>query len=218
MTTPHEHTGPDTGTTPAESGSLRCPECGEPARAVPPRKWPLDAFLARPGASHTDGTALCPVPGPYGSQPASPVGVPTRLTMWQAVRQSWLIHPDWTVADHLSWLGGEGYDTEAIDGDPAEAIGRWRAEHRRTARLSVPPEVTGAAGVYVVAGGDMVAVFDNPDAAGIQRTVMQAANLDTIASVMTPAQWDTARAVLAAEHPHLVITDVRRDATPGQQA
>ncbi|GIE93919.1 hypothetical protein [Paractinoplanes rishiriensis] len=172
----------------------------------------LAAFLARPAASHTDGTALCPVPGPDGSQPAIPVGVPARLTMWQAVRQSWLIHPDWTVEDHLSWLDGEGYDTDTIEGDPAEVIGRWLAEHRRTARLTVPPEVTGESRVYVVAAGDMVAVFDNPDAAGIQRTVMEAANLDTIASAMTPAQWDTARAVLRAEHPHLVITDVRHGA------
>jgi len=109
----------------------------------------------------------------------------------------------------------EGYDTDTIEGDPAEVIGRWLAEHRRTARLTVPPDATGAARVYVVAGGDMVAVFDNPDAAGIQRTVMEAANLDTIASAMTPAQWDTARAALRAEHPHLVITDVRHDATGG---
>lgn len=151
--------------------------------------------------------------GPHGSQPATPVGVPARLTVWQAVRQSWLIHPDWTVEDHLSWLVGEGYDdTDTIEGDPAEVLGRWLVEHRRTARLDVPTVTPGAARVYVVAGGDMVAVFDNPDAAGIQRTVMQAANLDTIASAMTPAQWETARAVLRAEHPHLVITDVRHDA------
>jgi hypothetical protein len=212
MTTPpHDH---DNGhDRPDEPGSLRCPECRAAARPVPPRDWPLAGFAARPGASHLDGTPLCPVYGPHGAQPAEPVGAPARLTTWQAVRQSWLTHPDWTSADHLAWLDGEGYDTDLIDGDPDEVIGRWLAEHRRTARLTVPPDSTGAARVYVVAGGDMVAVFDNPDAAGIQRTVMQAANLDTIASVMTPAQWDTALAILRAEHPELVITDARHDAT-----
>ncbi|GLZ01905.1 hypothetical protein [Actinoplanes sp. NBRC 103695] len=210
MTTPrHDHNpGPAT-----EPGTLRCPECGTAARPVPPADWPLAGFAVRPGASHLDGTPLCPVYGPHGAQPAEPVGVPARLTTWQAVRQSWLAHPDWTAADHLAWLDGEGYDTDLLDGDPGEVIGRWLAEHRRTARLTVPPGVTGEARVYVVAGGDMVAVFDNPDAAGAQRMVMEAAGLDTIASVMTPAQWDTAREVLAAEHPHLVITDVRHDAT-----
>lgn len=98
MTTPHDH--PHHAPTHAP-GSLRCPECGEPARTTPPRDWPLDGFASRPVASHYDGTPLCPVPGPNGSQPADPIGVLARLTMWQAVRQSWLIHPDWTVADHL---------------------------------------------------------------------------------------------------------------------
>lgn len=210
MTIPHDHPGYHPAAAP---GSLRCPECGTPARPVPPREWPLEGWLARPAASHLDGTALCPVPGPHGSQPAYPVGTPARLSTWQAVRQMWLVHPDWTTADHLAWLDGEGYDTDLLDGDPAALLGRWLADHRRTARTTVPPGATGETRVYVVAGGDMVAAFDNPDAAGIQRTVMQAANLDTIASVMTPAQWDTARAVLSAEHPDRVITDVRHNAT-----
>ncbi|WP_236718643.1 hypothetical protein [Actinoplanes sp. TFC3] len=209
-TPPHDHDRP------AEPGSLRCPECGEPARPVPPREWPLAGFAAGPGASHLDGTALCPVPGPHGSQPAEPVGAPARLTMWQTVRQSWLTHPDWTTADHLAWLDGEGYDTDLIDGDPAEVISQWLTGHRRTARLIEPSTATEAR-VYVVAGGDMVAVFNNPDAADIQRTVMEAANLDTIASSMTPGQWDIAREILLAEHPTLVITDARHDVT-GQTA
>ncbi|BCJ51791.1 hypothetical protein Asp14428_32660 [Actinoplanes sp. NBRC 14428] len=207
MTTPpHHHDRTN------EPGSLRCPECGQPARPVPPREWPLAGFAARPGASHLDGTPLCPVYGPHGAQPAAPVGAPARLTMWQAVRLSWLAHPEWTVADHLAWLDGEGYDTDLLDGDPDEIVGRWLAEHGRTARLIVPP--TAADGrVHVVAGGDMVAVFDNPDAAGIQCMVMEAAGLHTIASAMTPAQWDTARAVLRAEYPDLVISDARPDVT-----
>jgi hypothetical protein len=211
-TSPHHH---DHGR-PADPGSLRCPECGDPARPVPPHEWPLAGYAARPGASHLDGTPLCPVYGPHGAQPAEPVGTPNRLTMWQAVRQSWLAHPEWTTADHLAWLDGEGYDTDHIDGDPAEVIGRWLTEHRRTARLILPPDTTEAR-VYVVAGGDMVAVFGNPDGAGIQRMVMEAAGLDTIASAMTPAQWDTARAVLRAEHSDLVISDARSDVT-GQTA
>ena len=214
MTTPPHHHEHDR---PAAPGSFRCPECDEPARPVPPREWPLAGFAARPGASHFDGTPLCPVYGPHGAQPAEPVGAPARLTTWQAVRQSWLAHPDWTTADHLAWLHGEGYDTDLLDGDPDEVIGRWLAEHRRTARLTVPPEVTGEARVHVVAGGDMVAVFDNPDAAGAQRMVMEVAGLDTIAHAMTPAQWDTAREILAAELPYLVISDARPHA-PGQTA
>ena len=131
MTTPSDH--PDHNGA-AASGSLLCPECGTPARPIPPREWPLEGWLARPAASHLDGTALCPVPGPHGSQPAEPVGAPARLTTWQAVRQSWLVHPDWTTADHLAWLDGEGYDTDLLDGDPDEVIGRWVAEYRHTAR------------------------------------------------------------------------------------
>lgn len=213
MTTPPHHHDHDR---PAEPGSLRCPECDQPARPVPPREWPLAGFAVRPGASHLDGTALCPVYGPHGAQPAEPVGAPARLTIWQAVRQNWLAHPEWTVPDHVAWLDGEGYDTDPIDSDPAEVIGRWLTEHRRTARPIVPPTATEAR-VYVVAGGDMVAVFDNPDAAGAQRMVMEAANLDTIASAMTPRQWDIAREILLGENPDLVISDARHDVT-GQTA
>ena len=211
MTTPPRHHGHGHDR-PADPGSLRCPECGEPARPVPPREWPLAGFAARPGASHLDGTPLCPVYGPHGAQPAEPVGTPARLTIWQAVRQNWLAHPDWTVPNHVTWLDGEGYDTGLIDSDPVEVIDRWLTAHRRTGRPVVPPHATEAR-VYVVAGGDMVAVLDNPDAAGIQRMVMEAAGLDTIASAMTPAQWDTAREILRAEYPDLVISDARRDVT-----
>ncbi|WP_246595137.1 hypothetical protein [Actinoplanes auranticolor] len=144
------------------------------------------------------------------------MGAPARLAIWQAVRQNWLAHPEWTVPDHVAWLDGEGYDTDPIDSDPAEVIDRWLTEHRRTARPTAPPTATEAR-VYVVAGGDMVAVFDNPDAAGAQRMVMEAAGLDTIASALTPGQWDIAREILRAEHPDLVISDARPDAT-GQTA
>lgn len=63
---------------PAESlvASLRCPECGETVYPVPPIDWPLSGFRVTPDASHADGTALCPVPGPHGSQPGTPVAAP----------------------------------------------------------------------------------------------------------------------------------------------
>jgi len=192
-------------------GLLRCPECGEPARPTPPRHWPLDGFVSRPAASHRDGTPLCPVPGPEGSQPADPVGVAARLTMWQAVRQSWLIHPDWTVSDHLVWLDGEGYDTDDLTGDPAEVVGRWLTEHRRTAPMSRPADETR---VYVVAGGDMVAVFDSADAADLMAATMGCTNLAPVTRCLTEAQWQQAHAVLRAQQPHITVTDAR----PGRAA
>jgi hypothetical protein len=63
--------------TPATTGaalSLTCPECGEPARRVPPHDWPLSGWAAWPGFSHHDGTPLCPVIGPDGYAPADPTG------------------------------------------------------------------------------------------------------------------------------------------------
>jgi hypothetical protein len=53
---------------------LVCPECREPARAVPPREWPLAGFAPRPRHSHRDGTPLCPVVGLDGYTPADPIG------------------------------------------------------------------------------------------------------------------------------------------------
>ncbi|MEU8159494.1 hypothetical protein [Micromonospora parva] len=205
MTTPHGHPDHDHGPTFAP-GSLRCPECGEPARPVPPRDWPLNGFTPRPAASHHDGTPLCPVPGPNGSQPADPIGISPRLTMWQAVRQSWLVHPDWTVADHLDWLDGEGYDTGTLTGDPAEVVGRWLADHRRTAPVA---SSTDDPRVYVVAGGDMVAVFDSAEAAGIMAVTMTGANLEPVTRCLTEAQWERAHAVLRSQLPHITVTDAR---------
>lgn len=52
-----------------------CPECGEPARPVRPATLvPYAAHgLPVPAWSHTDGEPLCPVIGPAGYQPATPV-------------------------------------------------------------------------------------------------------------------------------------------------
>ncbi|WP_249714607.1 hypothetical protein [Rhizomonospora bruguierae] len=203
MTTPHHH--PDHGPTLAP-GSLRCPECGELARLMPPREWPLAGFAARPGASHADGTPLCPVPGPNGSQPAEPVGVPGRLTMWQAVRQSWLIHPDWTVSDHLDWLDDECYDTDELAGDPAEVVGRWLAEHRRTAPLSLPADDPR---VYVIAGGDTVTVFDNLDNAEVHLAALEAAGVAAEAYTLSATHEDASLRLLRVVNPGLVIRDTR---------
>ncbi len=211
MTAPHghpDHGHPDHdahGPTPVP-GSLRCPECKEPARPMPPRDWPLNGFVPRPAASHHDGTPLCPVPGPNGSQPANPVGVPARLTMWQAVRQSWLVHPDWTVIDHLDWLDGEGYDIGTLTGDPAEVVGRWLAEHRRTAPLSLPADDPR---VYVVAGADMVTLFDNPDSAGLHHAVMETAGLAAQVYTLSATEWERMAYLVRVGNPGRVINDTR---------
>ncbi|MEV8515903.1 hypothetical protein [Dactylosporangium sp. NPDC051484] len=206
---------------PAGPGALSCPECGEAVRAVPPIEWPLAGWTPRPGYAHHDGTPLCPVPGPGGSGPAEPVTAPARLTVWQAVRQSWLIHPDWTVADHLAWLDDEAYDLEAVDGDPATVIAGWLAEHRRTAPDATAPDAPGTMTgptppvpatlpevVYVVAGGNMVAAFANEWAAGVQDDVMTLAGLDTATYRLTWARWVQVRAELRTRHPETEIIDV----------
>ncbi len=64
-----------TGTPTRATGTpvaLACPECGEPARAVPPREPLLSGWKPRPRFSHHDGTPLCPVVGPDGYEPATP--------------------------------------------------------------------------------------------------------------------------------------------------
>ncbi len=63
--------------------------------------------------------------------------------------------------------------------------------------------------VYLVAGGDMVAVFDNDEAADIMTTTMIGANLDPITRRVSAPQWDAIRAELLSEAPGLTITDTR---------
>lgn len=217
--------GHPTRPTVADVTALCCSECREPASAVPPTEWPLAGWAPRTAYSHLDGTELCPVPvlAPGGSGPAEPVAVPARLTVWQAVRQSWLIHPDWTVTDHLAWLDDEAYDLDAMHGDPATVIAGWLAWYRRAATGAVagsslpdppvpsalpvgpaaPPEA-----VHVVAGGSMVAAFADEASAGIQHDVMTLAGIDTTAYRLTWARWVQVRAELRARHPETVIIDV----------
>jgi hypothetical protein len=61
---------------PGEPQAMACPECGEPAigqEPADPAPWQAHG-MTRPQWSHTDGSALCPVPGPSGGyRPAQPV-------------------------------------------------------------------------------------------------------------------------------------------------
>ncbi|MDG4764488.1 hypothetical protein O7632_10280 [Solwaraspora sp. WMMD406] len=126
--------------------------------------------------------------------------------MRQAVQQSWLNHPEWTVSDHLAWLAGEGYDTDDVTGHLAEVVGRWLAEYRRTVPRYRRPDETR---VYVVAGGDMVAVFDSAEAADLMAVTMGCADLAPVTCCLTEAQWQQAQAVLRAQQPHITVTDAR---------
>lgn len=78
--------------------------------------------------------------------------------------------------------------------------------HRRTAPTPPP---AGTADVYLVAGGDLVAVFSDPDAAAVQHTVMTGANLDPITRRISAHEWPRVRARLRATMPDLVIVDAR---------
>lgn len=70
---------------------------------------------------------------------------PARLTMWQAVRQSFLIHPDWSIANHLGWLNDEGYDTSILyGGTPQEVVAGWLAQHRTATTPAPHPPVPSA--------------------------------------------------------------------------
>jgi hypothetical protein len=66
--------------------------------------------------------------------------------------------------------------------------------------------------VYVVAGGNMVAVFTDPDSAAIQHHVMTGANLDPITRRISTDQWTAARARLRSIAPGLAIVDTRPEA------
>ena len=97
--------------------------------------------------------------------------------------------------------------------DPHPAPPARRVRRRVPAPAGAPTSpVAGTADtepVYVVAGGDMVAVFTNPDSAAVQYTVMVGANLEPITRKVTAGQWATMRARLRATAPTLVIVDVR---------
>ncbi len=63
------------GTTDPEV-SFVCPECGEPARHLPPVRWVVPG--PPPEWSHLDGESLCPIVGQHRYEPAD--GVPSTWT------------------------------------------------------------------------------------------------------------------------------------------
>ncbi|OJF13147.1 hypothetical protein [Couchioplanes caeruleus] len=69
------------------------------------------------------------------------------------------------------------------------------------------PEPAGQ--VYLVAGGDLVALFDTREAADIMLVTMIGANLDPVTACLSAARWDEVRADLLARVPALTITDAR---------
>jgi hypothetical protein len=139
--------------------------------------------------------------GPDGvrpAEPAEPVGGSALSAMWHAVRRNLFAHADWSVDDHLAWLDGEGCDTAAADHDPAELVGRWLSWHRALAARTTPADDPL---LYVVAGGDMVAVFDDPAPAGAQRDVMEAAGLNAVGYAVTASHWEQGRLLLKEAKP-----------------
>ncbi|MDG4807614.1 hypothetical protein O7634_12715 [Micromonospora sp. WMMD1120] len=77
------------------------------------------------------------------------------------------------------------------------------------AHRTPPPRPADEARVYVVAGGDMVAVFDSADEAGIMSVTMTGANLEPDTLCLTEAQWEQAHAMLRSQLPHITVTDAR---------
>lgn len=159
---------------------LACPVCYEPARSCPPRRW-LAAYGPRPSWSHVDGEPLCPVAGANGSRPARR---PCMVTVLRRARP------------RRRWRSVPARRT---------VTRRTVARYRSGCPTGVPPPGE----VYLVAGGDMVAVFDNPEAAGIMAVAMTGANLEPVTLRLTSAQWDQAHAVLRTEQPHITVTDAR---------
>ncbi|WP_285687915.1 hypothetical protein [Actinoplanes sp. NBRC 103695] len=91
---------------------------------------------------------------------------------------------------------------------PGRAVARRTvARYRLTGTTGAP--VPGGAEVFLVAGGDMVAVFDSADAAGIMALTMTGANLEPVTLRTTEADWEQALAVLRSQQPHITVTDAR---------
>jgi hypothetical protein len=95
------------------------------------------------------------------------------------------------------------------------SVTRRAITRRAVARPAGVRPATVDEAVFLVAGGDMVAVFDNAEAAGIMAVTMTGANLEPVSVRLTPAQWDKARAVLRSQQPHITITDARSGRAAG---
>ena len=88
-------------------------------------------------------------------------------------------------------------------GKPAPAD-TSRPDHATPAPAPAP-----AGPVYLVAGGDLVTLFDTRDAADIMLVTMVGANLDPVTTCLSAARWDEVRADLLARAPGVTITDTR---------
>lgn len=70
---------------------------------------------------------------------------PSGLTVWQAVLQSQLCHPDWTPPIHVHWLNDEGFDLDALTPERKgldtveELIAQWLAENVAFGRAEAAP-------------------------------------------------------------------------------
>ncbi|GIM87078.1 hypothetical protein [Salinispora arenicola] len=75
---------------------------------------------------------------------------------------------------------------------------------------SSPPDSAPPTGpVYLVAGADLMALFDTRDTADIMLVTMVGANLDPVTACLYAARWDEVRAGLLADAAGVTITDTR---------
>lgn len=120
--------------------------------------------------------------------------------------------PRWSHADGEALcpvIGANGYrPADPRPAPPARRI-RRRVGTPAGAPTTAVDAASGAGPVYVVAGGDMVAVFPDPDSAAIEYMVMVGANLEPITRTVRADRWAAMRARLIATVPGLVIVDLR---------
>lgn len=83
------------------------------------------------------------------------------------------------------------------------------ADTSRPDHATPTPAPDPAGPVFLVAGGDLVALFDTRDAADIMLTTMIGANLDPVTACLSAERWDEVRAGLLADAPGVTITDTR---------
>jgi hypothetical protein len=109
-----------------QSVGRSCPECGEPAVHQPPTDLtPWQAHgRERPWWSHADGSALCPVTGPDGYEPATPVRAQTYSTPHRTPAPASLDQPatDAEFLDACALLAGQLSDLAGQVTDWAEGL------------------------------------------------------------------------------------------------
>ncbi|GIF16873.1 hypothetical protein [Actinoplanes teichomyceticus] len=120
--------------------------------------------------------------------------------------------PRWSHTDGEAlcpMMGATGYRPA----DPHPAPPARRARRRVGTPAGAPTTdvdvASGPGPVYVVAGGDMDAVFTDRDSAAIEYMVMVGANLEPIARTVRADRWAVIRARLIATVPGLVVVDLR---------